>query len=174
MLVATLALLSLWLAGRFALRRERRAESGIVRTLLAPIGRIIFLPAGTELMAGKKYHFHPSHLHQPARVWVGWWNCGSFGGDSGRYYFFERELRYAIRVDAISTGWGVTMQSILSGALAAIGAMASIGGTLVRRRATSIRKSGRRPDAISEARANRMFAVGLILTMLGLAGLLRL
>jgi hypothetical protein len=174
MIVAILALLSLWLAGRRALRREGLAEYSIVRTILAPFGRIVCLPAGTELMAGKKYVFDPSILHKPARVWVGWWNCGSFAADPARYYFFDRGFRYAIRVDAMPPRTDVTMQTILSGALAGLGVIASIGGTLVRRRANSVRKSGRRPDTVAEVRAARIRAVGLILIMLGLAGLLRL
>jgi hypothetical protein len=174
MLSWILAALSLWLGGRIALRREGRT-GGLLTTLLAPLGRIVTLPEGTELLAGKRYYFHPRALHEPTRVWVGWWSCGSFASDEARYYFFRRGSRYAIRVDAIPTGTELMMQMIFSGAIAAVGMLSSVAGLLARRRTIVLRRSGRRPDPVEERRAATLLRAGIVLVALAcVIGLLRL
>lgn len=125
-------------------------------------------------MAGKKHVFNPSQLHDPARVWVGWWNCQSFAADTARYYFFDRGSRYAIRVDAIPPGTEVTMQMILSSTVAALGVLASVAAARMHRRTRADRLSGRRPNRLAERRAARLLLSGMILLTAGLAGLLAL
>jgi len=100
MVVCMLILVLLWTAGRAALRRESRQPPNGLAPLVAPFGRICTLPAGTEVLAGKKWYFHPCAIAEPMRVWVGWWNCRGFDSDSGLYYFIERRSRYAVPVTA--------------------------------------------------------------------------
>jgi L-alanine-DL-glutamate epimerase-like enolase superfamily enzyme len=67
--------------------------------LWAPAGRIRRIPAGTPLLAAKRYYFNPSQAYHPMLVWVGWWNCRTFTGDpaSAEYFFVERgSTRYAV------------------------------------------------------------------------------
>lgn len=91
------------LAGHLAHHARCRVRPPRVRSLAgllwAPVGRIRHVPAGTPLLAAKRYHFNPSQAYRPMLVWVGWWNCRTFTGDptSAEYFFLERgSTRYAI------------------------------------------------------------------------------
>lgn len=102
MLSGLVVVVLLWTAGRAALRREGRQPPNPFVALVAPFGRVCTLPAGTQVLTGKKWYFHAYDLPAPMRVWVGWWNCRGFGSDrdSGRYYFIEGRSRYAVPVVA--------------------------------------------------------------------------
>jgi hypothetical protein len=100
MLVCMLVLVLQWIAGRAALRREGRQPPNGLAPLVAPFGRVRTLPAGTELLAAKRWYFYACVIPRPMRVWVGWWNCRRFDPDSGLYYFIERGSRYAVPVTA--------------------------------------------------------------------------
>jgi hypothetical protein len=98
MVPCMMMLVLLWTAGRAALRREGRQPPNCLAPVVAPFGRICTLPAGTELLAAKRWYFYACVIPAPLRVWVGWWNCRRFDADSGLYYFIEGRTRYAVPV----------------------------------------------------------------------------
>jgi hypothetical protein len=91
--------LALHLAHAARCRRRPPRVRSLAGFAWAPAGRLRRIPAGTPLLAAKRYWFTPSEAYEPMRVWIGWWSCGTFPGDPDQveYVFFSRgSTRYAL------------------------------------------------------------------------------